>query len=58
MSILYEMLKIRLKRMGRKKRPSYRLVVLENKTRRNGKPIEEIGYYNNITKKFCINDCK
>ena len=46
------MLKIRLKRIGRKKRPSYRLVILENKARRNGKPIEEVGFYNPITK-FC-----
>ena len=49
------MLKIRLKRMGRKKSPSYRLVVLENRTRRNGKPIEEVGFYNPVTKKCWIN---
>ena len=52
------MLKIRLKRMGRKKNPSYRLVVLENRTRRNGKPIEEVGFYNPITKKYWINSGK
>jgi small subunit ribosomal protein S16 len=44
------MLKLRLKRIGRKRSPAYRLVVMENKTRRDGKPIEEVGYYNPITK--------
>ena len=52
------MLKIRLKRIGHKKRPSYRLVVLENRTRRNGKPIEEVGFYNPITKNYWINSGK
>jgi small subunit ribosomal protein S16 len=45
------MLKLRLKRTGRKKQPSYRLVVIENSTRRDGSPIDEVGYYNPITKK-------
>ncbi len=44
------MLKLRLKRNGRKKQPSYRLVVMENSTRRDGRPIDEVGYYNTITK--------
>lgn len=44
------MLKLRLKRSGRKKQPSYRLVVMENITRRDGRPIEQVGYYNTITK--------
>jgi len=44
------MLKLRLKRTGRKRSPSYRLVVMENTTRRDGRPIEEVGYYNPITK--------
>ena len=44
------MLKIRLKRLGRKKKPSYRLVVMENSARRNGRPVEEVGYYNIMTK--------
>ena len=46
------MLKLRLKRVGRKKLPSYRLVVMENTSRRNGKPIEEVGYYNPISKNY------
>jgi small subunit ribosomal protein S16 len=44
------MLKLRLKRTGRKRSPSYRLVIMENTTRRDGRPIEEVGYYNPITK--------
>lgn len=44
------MLKLRLKRTGRKRYPFYRLVVMENTTRRDGRPIEEVGYYNPITK--------
>jgi len=45
------MLKLRLKRIGRKGSPSYRLVIMENTTRRDGRPIEEVGYYNPISKK-------
>ena len=44
------MLKLRLKRIGRKKTPSYRLVVMENTTRRDGRPVEDLGYYNTVTK--------
>jgi small subunit ribosomal protein S16 len=44
------MLKLRLKRTGRKKQPSYRLVVMTSDTRRDGRPIEEVGYYSPITK--------
>lgn len=39
------MVKIRLKRMGRKKMPFYRIVVAESTVQRDGKVIEEIGYY-------------
>ena len=54
------MLKLRLKRTGRKRSPSYRLVVMENTTRRDGRPIEELGYYNPITKqsKFDVEKIK
>ena len=41
--------KIRLKRMGAKKSPFYRLVVADSRSPRDGKFIEEIGYYNPIT---------
>ena len=43
------MLKIRLKRCGRKKRPSYRIVLVPSQWRRDGKFIEELGFYNPIT---------
>lgn len=44
------MLKLRLKRAGKKRSPSYRLVIMEHTTRRDGRSIEEVGYYNPITK--------
>ena len=52
------MLKLRLKRTGRKRSPSYRLVIMENTTRRDGRPIDEVGFYNPITKKFHFNIIK
>lgn len=44
------MLKLRFKKVGRKRSPSYRLVIMENTSRRDGKSIEEIGFYDPITK--------
>jgi small subunit ribosomal protein S16 len=41
--------KIRLRRMGAKKAPFYRIVVADSRAPRDGKFIEEIGYYNPIT---------
>ena len=41
--------KIRLKRMGMKKHPFYRVVVADVKSPRDGRFIEEIGYYNPMT---------
>ena len=43
------MVKIRLTRMGKKKQPFYRVVVVDSRDRRDGAPIEEIGYYNPMT---------
>ena len=40
------MLKIRLKRIGRRNQPHYRIVVMESDQPRDGKSVEEIGYYN------------
>jgi len=37
--------KIRLKRMGRKKSPFYRVVVADSRTARDGKAIAELGHY-------------
>lgn len=44
------MLKLRLKRIGRKRAPSYRLVIMEISTRRDGRPVEEVGFYSPISK--------
>ena len=41
--------KIRLKRMGSKKKPFYRIVVADSRAPRDSKFIEEIGYYNPLT---------
>ncbi len=41
--------KIRLKRIGAKKTPFYRVVVADERSPRDGKFIEEIGYYNPLT---------
>ena len=41
--------KIRLKRMGQKKRPFYRVVVADSRSPRDGKFIEEIGTYNPVS---------
>ncbi|HHU64357.1 MAG TPA: 30S ribosomal protein S16 [Clostridiales bacterium] len=41
--------KIRLKRMGAKKSPFYRVVVADSRAPRDGKFIEEIGYYNPVS---------
>ena len=39
------MVKIRLRRMGAKKAPFYRIVVADSRSPRNGRFIEEVGYY-------------
>lgn len=41
--------KIRLKRMGAKKKPFYRIVVTDSRSPRDGRFIEEIGYFNPLT---------
>ena len=41
--------KIRMKRLGAKKRPFYRIVVADERAPRDGRFIEEIGYYNPIS---------
>ena len=43
------MVKIRRKRMGMKKHPFYRIVVADERSPRDGRFIEEIGYYNPMT---------
>lgn len=41
--------KIRLRRMGAHKKPFYRLVVADSRSPRDGRCIEEVGYYNPLT---------
>jgi small subunit ribosomal protein S16 len=43
------MVKIRLRRMGAKKAPFYRVVVADSRYPRDGRFIEEVGYYNPMT---------
>ena len=43
------MLRIRLKRYGRKKLSIYRIIVIDSKKRRDGKALEEVGYYNPLS---------
>ncbi len=40
------MIKLRLKRYGKKRQASYRIVAVNSTTRRDGRPLEELGYYN------------
>ena len=49
------MLKIRLKRLGAKKAPTYRVIVINSTTKREGRPVEELGYYNPKTKEMKLN---
>ena len=41
--------KMRLRRMGAKKAPFYRVIVADERSPRDGKCIDEIGYYNPLT---------
>ena len=40
------MIKLRLKRYGKKFEASYRIVAMQSTTRRDGRPLEELGFYN------------
>ena len=46
------MVKIRLKRLGYKKNPTYRIVVLNSTTKRQAAPIQQLGFYNPKTKEM------
>ena len=52
--------KIRLKRIGRRNRPFYRMVVMDSRSRRDGAAIEELGWYNPIDSEhsFSLNEQK
>ena len=47
--------KIRLMRMGAKKRPTYRIVVTDSRARRDGEYLELVGTYNPIEKETWTN---
>ena len=49
------MVKIKLKRLGYKKNPFYRVVVINATTKREGRPIQELGNYNPKTKEMNLN---
>ena len=49
------MVKIRLKRLGNKKNPLYRIVVINDVQKREGAPIAELGNYNPKTKEMKMN---
>ena len=40
------MIKLRLKRYGKKREASYRIVAINSRSRRDGRPLEELGFYN------------
>ncbi len=48
------MLKIRLKRLGRKKKPFYRIILIDSRKKRDGRSIEELGFYNPLNKQYSI----
>lgn len=49
------MIKIRLKQVGRKKNHQYRIIVARDKTKRDGKYIDDLGYFNPVTKELNFN---
>jgi small subunit ribosomal protein S16 len=55
MEVIQMSVKIRLKRMGQKKVPFYRVVVADSRSPRDGRFIEEIGTYNPVTQPAQIN---
>lgn len=49
------MIKLRLKRFGKKREASFRLVAVNSTSRRDGRPLEELGFYNPRTKETRLN---
>lgn len=49
------MLKLRLKKYGRKRQASYRIVAMPSATKRDGRSIEELGFYNPHTNETNLN---
>ena len=49
------MVKLRLKRYGKKREVSYRIVAIQSNARRDGRPLEELGFYNPRTDETTLN---
>ena len=49
------MIKLRLKRFGKKREVSYRIVAMKSSDRRDGRPLEELGFYNPRTDETRLN---
>ncbi|MBR8826286.1 MAG: 30S ribosomal protein S16 [Gomphosphaeria aponina SAG 52.96 = DSM 107014] len=49
------MVKLRLKRYGKKREVSYRIVAINSASRRDGRPLEELGFYNPRTDETRLN---
>ncbi|MDY6938454.1 MAG: 30S ribosomal protein S16 [Cyanobacteriota bacterium] len=49
------MVKLRLKRLGKKREVSFRIVAINSSARRNGRSLEELGYYNPRTDETRLN---
>lgn len=49
------MIKLRLKRLGKKRQASYRIVAMNSGARRDGRSLEELGYYNPSTDETRLN---
>ncbi len=50
------MIKIRLKKQGKKREASYRVVACQSTSRRDGRPLEELGFYNPRTKEVRLDE--
>ncbi|MBW4496698.1 MAG: 30S ribosomal protein S16 [Oscillatoria princeps RMCB-10] len=50
------MIKLRLKRYGKKQEVSYRIVAINSTSRRDGRPLEELGFYNPRTNETKLNE--
>lgn len=50
------MIKLRLKRFGKKRAATYRIVAMNSSTRRDGRPLEELGIYNPMTDEVRLNE--
>jgi len=52
------MIKLRLKKYGRKGQPCYRIAAMDSRTKRDGRAIEELGFYNPMTDETQLNFAK